>query len=47
MILPPGFKHDQQLVYGMRDTHPGLLEIMICNPSKKNAIGIVPETKLT
>ena len=31
----------------MRKSHPGLLEIKIHNPKKKNAIGIPPERKLT
>ena len=30
----------------MRPSHPGLLEIMINNPKKKNAIGTPPERKL-
>ena len=31
----------------MRKSHPGLFEIKIHNPSKKNAIGTPPERKLT
>jgi len=30
-------------MYGMRESHPGLFEIIICNPKKRNAIGTPPE----
>ena len=44
--IPEGYKHDNQLIYGMRSSHPGLFEIMIYNPKKKNAIGTPPEQKM-
>lgn len=43
---PSGYKHESQLIYGMRPSHPGLLEIKIHNPSKMNAISNDPEKKI-
>jgi len=43
---PTGYKSEDQLLWGMRPSHPGLLEIKINNPKKKNAIGTPPERKL-
>ena len=44
--IPEGFVIEEQLCFGMRKSHPGLFEIKIHNPSKKNAIGTPPERKL-
>ena len=43
--FPKGFVLSDQLVYGMRS--PGLFEIKIHNPTKRNAIASIPELKLT
>ena len=43
---PTGYKHESQLIYGMRPSHPGLLEIKIHNPTKMNAIATIPEKKI-
>ena len=40
---PKGYKHEDQIMWGMRPSHPGLLEIKIHNPKKMNAIGTPPE----
>lgn len=45
--IPEGFKLENQVIYGMRKSHPGLFEIKIHNPAKKNAIGLEPEAKMT
>lgn len=45
--IPEGFKIEDHLCFGMRKSHPGLLEIKIHNPVKKNAISGVPEKRLT
>ena len=45
--IPEGFKLENQVIYGMRKSHPGLLEIKFHNPAKKNAIGLEPEEKVT
>ena len=36
--IPEGLKYEKGLIYGMRQTHPGLLEIKIHNPAKFNAM---------
>ena len=46
MKLPDGYKLEDQIIYGMRASHPGLMEMMIYNPKKRNAIGSPPEKKL-
>jgi len=43
---PKGYKSEDQLIWGMRPSHPGLLEIKIHNPKKMNAIGTPPEKKI-
>ena len=43
---PTGYKTEDQLIWGMRASHPGLLEIKIHNPKKMNAIGTPPERKI-
>jgi enoyl-CoA hydratase/carnithine racemase len=45
--MPEGFVLEDQLIYGMRKDYPGLFEIKIHNPKKKNAIAGVPELKMT
>ena len=44
--LPEGYKLEDQIIYGMKKSHPGLFEIMIHNPKKRNAIGTPPELKI-
>lgn len=45
--IPEGFKLENQVIFGMRKSHPGLFEIKIHNPAKKNALGLEPEKKVT
>jgi enoyl-CoA hydratase/carnithine racemase len=45
--MPEGFVHEDQLIFGMRKDYPGLFEIKIHNPKKKNAIAGIPEEKMT
>ena len=35
---PEGFQYKERTVWGMRKTHPGLLEIKIHFPPRKNAV---------
>ena len=45
-ITPPGYKLENQIIFGKSQSHPGLFEIKIHNPKKRNAIGTEPEKKL-
>jgi peroxisomal 3,2-trans-enoyl-CoA isomerase len=45
-MIPEGFKEECLLIYGMRKSHPGLLEVKFHQPKKRNAIGTIPERKL-
>ena len=38
--IPAGLKHELGLIYGVRDTHPGIFEVKFHNPKKKNAISV-------
>ena len=46
MSLPKGYKSESKLIYGMRESHPGLFEIIINDPKTKNSIGTDPENLL-
>lgn len=46
MKIPAGFQTQDNISWGVRSTHPGLLEIIINNPKMKNAIGSPPEKKM-
>lgn len=46
MKLPQGYKLEDQIIHGHKASHPGLYEIIIHNPSKKNAVGTPPERKM-
>ena len=37
---PKNFTSENNLIYGIRKSHPGLLEIKIHNPKKKNATSL-------
>ena len=45
--IPDGFVLEDQLIFGMRASHPGLFEIKIHNLKKRNAIAGIPEKRLT
>ena len=45
-MIPEGYKLEQSILYGMRKSHPGLLEVVICNPKQRNAIGTPAEQKM-
>lgn len=45
--LPAGYQAKNNIVWGMKQSHPGLLEIAISNSKKKNAIGIKEEETMT
>ena len=47
MELPEGYKNEDNVIWGKKKSHPGLLEVIIYNPKKRNAIGSPPEKKLT
>lgn len=45
---PPGFTFDPVgIIYGKRQSHPGLLEIKLHNPKKKNAFRSETILKIT
>ena len=44
--LPEGYQTKNNIVWGMKQSHQGLLEIVIANPKKKNAIGIKEEEQM-
>ena len=44
--MPEGFVLEDQMIYGMRKEYPGLFEMKIHNPKKKNAIASIPELKM-
>ena len=44
--MPEGLKYEGGLCFGMRASHPGLFEIKIHNPKKKNAISTEHNLKL-
>jgi enoyl-CoA hydratase/carnithine racemase len=44
--MPEGFVLQDQMIYGMRKEYPGLFEMKIHNPKKKNAIASIPELKM-
>lgn len=45
-MIPEGLAYEDELIFGMRKSHPGVFEIKIHNPKKRNAIATVPEKKL-
>ena len=44
--MPEGLKFDNGLCYGMRNSHPGLFEIKLHRPLKKNAMKLEVYRKL-
>ena len=46
-MIPDGYVLENELIFGKSKSHPGLFEIKIHNPKKRNAATTDLEIKLT